>query len=149
MKKPLFKIYFLLTFITFLDFSILFSEEPNKNELTGKWNFVCFYDTLTMLEECSNINNENAFYLEFDPEGKKGKIQGLASQNFLYGEYSIDSENNISFTNMGGSKAMERTKCLHIFYDAFINLDSVSQRGDSLLVTYVDENKLIKFVKGK
>ncbi|MFZ7144262.1 MAG: hypothetical protein ACO1G6_02875 [Bacteroidota bacterium] len=149
MKNFASKIYFLLTIVFILDFSISYSEEPNKRELTGRWNFVCFYDTLNKLEECPNINNENAFYIEFDPEGKEGIIRGLASKNFLQGEYSMDSENKISFINMWGSKAMELTKCGHDFYDAFINLDSISQRGDSLFVTYGDANKLIKFVKVK
>ena len=44
---------------------------------------------------------------------------------------------------------MERTKSGHNFYDAFLDLTSVTQRGDSLFVTYGDENKLIKFVKVK
>ena len=149
MKNPASQIYFLLTIIFILDFSISFSEEPNKRELKGRWNFVCFYNTQTKAEECPNINKENAFYIEFDPEGKAGIMDGLASKNFLQGEYSIDSENNISFTNMEGSKAMERTKCGHNFYDAFLDLTSLTQRGDSLFVTYGDENKLIKFVKVK
>lgn len=146
MKKIAFKIYFLLTF-NFFHHSA-FSLDLDKRE-TGKWNFVCFYNTQTNAEECPNINNENAFYIEFDPERKAGIIHGLASKNFLQGEYSIDFTNNFRFKNMEGTKANELTKCGRIFYDAFLKLDSVSQRGDSLFVTYGDMNKLIKFVKGK
>ncbi len=142
------KIY-LLTFILCLSSFISFSVKPENSELTGRWNFVSFYDTLTKLEECPKTIKENAFYIEFDPDGKQGIIQGFSSRNFLYGEYLIDSIINFRFKNMWGTKVNELTKCGHMFYDAYLNFTSVKQRGDSLFVTYGDANKLIKFVKVK
>ena len=146
MKIPFFKIFFALAFLPLI-FLNAFAVDQGKFELSGRWSFVCFSDSLTKSEECLNINNINAFFIEFDPDGKKGIIYGRSSYNFFNGEYLIDSLNNVRFKNMGGTKRNELSKCSRMFYDAFKNSTSVVLNYDSLKIAYGSENKLMMFVK--
>lgn len=148
MKKTVFKIYFTLAFLSLI-FLNAFAVDPIKFELSGRWSFICFSDSLTNFEECPIINNENDFFIEFDPDGKEGIIYGRSSYNFLNGEYLIDSLNNVRLKNMGGTKRNELTKCSRMFYDAFRNSTSVFLNEGRLNVTYGSENKLMKFVKAQ
>lgn len=148
MKKPVFKIYIALAFLPLIYLNAI-AVDPFKFELSGRWRFVCFSDSLINLEECSRINNENDFFIEFDPDGKKGIIYGRSTYNFLNGEYLIDSLSNVRFKNMGGTKRNELSKCSRMFYDGFVNSTSLILNGDSMNITYGSENKLMKFVNAK
>jgi len=117
--------------------------------LDGKWILVCYSDLTTQSNDCRPINAGLTARLQFEDDGESGKIIGSDGINSVYGSYTLLNNHVLKIDEFGGTKIGSGDPWVSNFWKTMHTASSYSIKLDSLIISYDNDSKAVKFLKSE